>query len=301
MEIEDLRILARVAHVQNLSAVGAEFELSAGTISKRLQAIESSLGVRLFDRSTRAIAITDEGQKFLDDIESIIARYDEACGELTRSVEQPQGRLRVSVPTNLGRGVLGPAFGAFMRRYPKVDLYVESNDRMITFPDSGFDVAIRTGNLQDSTLIAKRLGPHPRLLVAAPRYFREHGMPETPADLQRHWCLVQGDTQSWLLRRGDETHEVRLMARLRSNDGELLRHTAIEGGGILKAAHVRVREALAEGDLLEVLPDYDVGRNASVWAVYPSTRHMLPKLRVFLDFLSVWYLEQRRAEHPAHE
>jgi DNA-binding transcriptional LysR family regulator len=294
MDVQDLRIFARVARVQNLSSVGAEFNLSAGTISKRLQSLEAELSVRLFDRTTRSISITEEGEKLLADIEPILERLDRAIETLEANVRHPKGRLRVSAPTTLGRGIIAPAICAFLKRYPSIEVHIDLTDRIVSILESGYDVAIRTGQLADSSLIAKRLARDPLVVVAAPEYLDAHGTPEAPDDLAAHACLVLGDEQQWTFKRDENTFEVRVGGRLRSDDGEILRHAALEGLGILRIARSRVADDLRTGTLQPILEDYDAGSEAAIWAVYPSNRYLLPKLRVFLEFLSDWFRECRR-------
>ncbi len=295
MDIQDLHIFTRVARVQNLSAVGAEFNLSAGTISKRLQSLEAELSVRLFDRTTRSISMTEEGEQLLGAIERILTDLDNAIATTAANVERPRGRLRVSAPASLGRGVIAPAICAFMADYKEIEVHVDLSDRVASFPEGGYDVAIRTGNLADSSLIAKRLAPDPQVIVAAPDYLAERGEPQLPEDLAHHSCLILGDDQIWTLRKDDERVEVRVTGRLRSDNGELLRHAAVERLGILRISRARVAEDLKRGKLALVLPSYDAGSQSAIWAVYPSSRHLLPKLRVFLQFMSDWYREDRKA------
>lgn len=299
MDIQDLRIFSRVARLQNLSAVGAEFDLSAGTISKRLQSLEAELSVRLFDRTTRSICITEEGRTLLVDVERILADLDGVLATLSENVERPRGRLRISAPTSLGRNTVAAAIATFMKRYPEIDVHVDLTDRVVPFPDGGYDVALRTGHLADSSLIAKRLAPDPQVVVASPAYLARHGAPRIPAELSQHACLVLGDAQHWVFRNNGATQEVRVVGRLRSDDGELLRHAAIEALGILKISRTRVADDIEAGKLVEILSAYDVDRDAAIWAVYPSNRHLLPKLRVFLEFLSSWFRDDRRDKATA--
>jgi len=300
MDIQDLKIFVRVARLQNLSAVGSEFDLSPGTISKRLQALEASLSVRLFDRTTRAISMTEEGEMLLASIEPVLKRLDFAVESVRSHVDQPKGKLRISAPTSLGRGMIGPSICAFMALYPDIDVHVDLTDRIVNFPDSGYDVAIRTGRLADSSLIAKRLAPDPQVLVASPEYIAANGAPASPDDLAFHDCLVLGDELQWSFRRGEESVDVRLKARLRSDNGELLRHAAIEGFGLLRISRARVADALSSGALEVVLTQYDAGQDSAIWAVYPSNRHVLPKLRVFLEFMSDWYKDCRKLAPAEH-
>ncbi|MDX2155180.1 MAG: LysR family transcriptional regulator [Hyphomicrobiaceae bacterium] len=291
MDIQDLRIFARLARLQNLSAVGAEFELSAGTISKRLQALEAELSLRLFDRTTRSISITEEGAKLLADIERILDQLDDALAGVSAHVEQPKGRLRVSAPTSLVRGVIAPAICTFMLAYDEIELQIDLTDRTGGMADGGYDVAIRTGELEDSSLVAKRLAADPQVIVAAPRYLEDYGLPLCPEDLARHSCLLLGEGQYWRLERRGVPVDTRVSGRLRSDNSDLLRHAALEGLGVLRISRHLVADDIRAGLLQSILSDYDAGTRSAIWAVYPSSRHILPKLRVFVDFMTLWFRE----------
>ena len=195
--------------------------------------------------------------------------------------------------------MIAPAICSFLKSYPEIDVQLDLTDRVVTFPDSGYDVAIRTGQLEDSSLFAKRLAADPQVVVASPEYLAAHGQPVSPDELAGHQCLILGDEQQWLFKKGDESFDVRVTGRLRSDNGQLLRHAAVEGVGILKISRARVADALESGALREILAHYDAGRESSIWAIYPSNRHMLPKLKVFLQFLSDWYRECRRSSEAA--
>ncbi|MEZ5856862.1 MAG: LysR family transcriptional regulator [Hyphomicrobiaceae bacterium] len=288
MDVQDLRIFARVARIHNLTAVGAEFELSAGTISKRLQALESELCARLFDRTTRAISITAEGEALLEQVELVLEQLDGAIAGISENVANPRGKLRVSAPASLGRGVIAPAACVFMKAYPDIELQIDLTDRVVSLHDGGYDVAIRTGALEDSRLVAKRLAGDPQVIVAAPEYIAQRGRPCRPEDLAQHSCLMLGDGQQWRLHKRGKVFDIKVTGQLRSDNGELLRHAAIEGLGILRVAQSRVASEIERGLLVPLLSDYDAGNDAAIWAIYPSSRHILPKLRVFLDFMAAW-------------
>jgi DNA-binding transcriptional LysR family regulator len=289
MDIQDLRIFARVAAVQNLSSVGTELGLTPGTISKRIQALESELRVRLFDRTTRSIRITEEGATFLSYIERILVDLEKARAAVGDHTTRPKGKIKVSAPASFGRLYIAPAISAFMRTYREIDVQVDLTDRIVNLQEEGYDVAIRNGPLTDSVLIAKRLCPDRQIVVAAPAYLEAHGAPKTPVDLTQHNCLVLGDKWQWSFCRGKEDFSVRVSGRLRSNNGELLRHAVLDGLGLLQTSELLVREDLATGRLVRVLEDYEVASDSAVWAVYPSSKHVLPKLRALLDFLADWF------------
>lgn len=296
MDIQDLRIFARVAAVQNLSSVGTELGLTPGTISKRIQALESELGVRLFDRTTRSIRITDEGTTFLTYVDRILDDLESARASVGDSATRPKGKLKVSAPATFGQLIVAPAISAFMRAYPDIEIQIDLMDRNVNLQEEGYDVAILTGALTDSVLIAKRLCADRQVVVASPAYLEAHGTPRTPQDLTNHNCFVLGSNWHWSFSRGKEEHSIRVSGRLRSNNGEILRNAALDGLGLLRTSELRVRGDLVSGRLVRVLKDYEIATNSAVWAVYPSSKHVLPKLRVLLDFLAAWFREVH-AEH----
>lgn len=289
MDMQDLHIFARVAALQNLSAVGQELSLTPGTISKRLQALEDELGVRLFDRTTRSIRITAEGSIFVDYTTRILAELDKARASVGTTVTNPKGRIKLATPASLGRIAIATAVADFMRAYPEVDVYVNITDRLVNLQEEGYDVAIRSGTLSDSSLIAKRLASDLQVLVASPRYIQRHGAPSTGAELAQHSCLMLREQTSWTLGLTGASETVRVGGRLRSNNSEFLYQSAIAGEGILRTSHMRAEEDLAAGRLVTVLPAIEVATDSAIWAVYPSAKYVAPRLRVLLDFLGDWF------------
>jgi DNA-binding transcriptional LysR family regulator len=289
MDIQDLRIFARVASVQNLSAVGTELALTPGTISKRIQALEEEMGVRLFDRTTRSIRITEEGTTFLGHARRILDELDQARASVGDNIAKPKGRLKLSAPASLAHRFVSPAICAFVRHYPAIDVQVDLTDRIVNLQEEGYDVALRSGVLSDSSLIAKRLANDREIIVAAPTYLHARGIPTVPEQMPQHDCLVLGDVWSWTFVRDAVPVHIRVASRLRSNDGDLLRHAAIDGLGLLRTSQLRVRDDLADGRLVRVLDGFDLGGDSALWAVYPGPKHVLPKLRVLLDFLGDWF------------
>lgn len=289
MDIQDLRIFARVAAVQNLSSVGTELGLTPGTISKRVQALEDELRVRLFDRTTRSIRITDEGATFLAHVERILQELESARASVGEHATRPRGTLKIAAPASFGRLYVAPAISDFMHAYPEIDIHVDLCDRPVNLQEEGYEVAIRTGELRDSALIAKRLAPDRQIVVASPAYLEAHGVPRTPADLGRHKCFVLGNNWQWSFARGEHEFSVRVGGRLKSNNGLMLHYAALRGHGLYQTSELLVREELKSGELVRVLPEYEVASNSAIWAVYPSSKHVLPKLRALLDFLAVWF------------
>jgi DNA-binding transcriptional LysR family regulator len=289
MDIQDLRIFARVAALQNLSAVGTELALTPGTISKRIQALEEELSVRLFDRTTRSIRITEEGATFLVHAQRILDELEQARASVADNVSKPKGKLKVSAPASFAEQFVSPAVCAFTRAYPEIEIQVDLSDRLVNLQEEGYDVAIRSGVLMDSSLIAKRLISDREIIVAAPSYLAKHGAPNSVDQLALHDCLVLRDAWSWPMIKGETPMTVKVNCRMRSNSGELLRNAAIDGLGLLRTSEMRVRGDLEKGRLNRVLPEWVGSGDAGIWAVYPGPKHVLPKLRVLLDFLGDWF------------
>jgi DNA-binding transcriptional LysR family regulator len=293
MDIQDMRIFARVAAVQNLSAVGIELGLTPGTISKRIQSLEDELSARLFDRTTRSIRITEEGAAFLCHVERILSEIEAARASVDDKVSKPKGRLKIAAPACLGRRYVAPALCEFVRAYPEIDVHVDLHDRSVNLQEDGYDVAIRTGQLSDSSLIAKRLASDRHVVVAAPAYLARAGRPIAPEDLAHHQCLMLGEGRQWAFAKDGVERTVRVNGPLRSNNGELLARAAVDGLGLIRSSELEVLCELRSGKLVQVLPDFVVATNSALWALYPSAKHLLPRMRALLDFLADWFRDAR--------
>ena len=293
MDIQDMRIFARVAAMQNLSAVGTELGLTPGTISKRIQALEDELSARLFDRTTRSIRITEEGATFLAHVERILTEIEAACASVDDRVSKPKGTLKIAAPSGLGRRYVAPALCKFLGTYPEIDVQLDLQDRPVNLQEDGYDLAIRSGALSDSSVIAKRLAGDREVIAASPAYLARRGNPVRAEDLSSHSCLVLGDRTQWPLSKSGVETVVRVSGSLRSNNGELLSQAAIDGRGIIRATELEILPELRSGQLVPVLSDYEAAGNVAVWALYPSAKHMLPRMRVLLDFLTDWFRDAR--------
>ncbi len=295
MDIQDLLIFSRVSALQNLSAVGTELGLTPGTISKRIQALEEDLAVRLFERTTRSIRITEEGARFLTYVERVLNELEQARSSMAASAAKPVGKLRVSAPQILGRQFVAPAIGGFLETYSDIDVQLDLTDRNVNLHEEGYDIAIRSGALNDSTLIAKRLAPDRIIVAASPSYLQQNGVPQSPAELSEHKCLALGDAWTWTFGSGSDERAVRINARLRSDSSEVLRIAAVAGTGLFRTTELMVADELASGQLVPVLPNAIDNGSAGVYALYVSGRHVLPRQRVFLDHMADWFRTQRKS------
>ncbi|MFJ4371216.1 LysR family transcriptional regulator [Pseudomonas japonica] len=280
-------LMAFVSAAQTNSFVAASERLgvSPSAISKSVARLESELGVRLFNRSTRHLSLTEEGALFFERGRRIVEEIAEAQAELARLAGSPSGTLRVSVPA-IGYRLLMPVLDEFTARYPDIRLDLDFNDRLVDVIADGVDAAIRSGDMGNSQLKVRSLGTYRFTLVGAPAYFARRGTPRTAADLTGHSCLryrfpATGQLQAWKL---DTPHTFATPNGHTLNSVEALIQAATGGLGIAWLPDFAVREALQAGALVTVLDDLvaETGRFSILW---PEHRGMAPRLRAFIDFL----------------
>ena len=188
---------------------------------------------------------------------------------------------------------MAPALCEFVRVYPEIDVHVDLHDRPVNLQEDGYDMAIRTGVLSDSSLIAKRLAPDRHVIVASPDYLARKGCPQRPEDLAHHDCLLLSESRQWSFNTDGLESTVRVNGALRSNNGELLCRAAAEGLGLIRASELEVLCELRSGKLVQVLREFEVAANAALWALYPSSKHLLPRMRALLDFLANWFRDAK--------
>ncbi|UUC19567.1 LysR substrate-binding domain-containing protein [Pseudomonas asiatica] len=284
-------ILAFVKTAESLSFVSAAraMGISASAVGKNVARLESSLKVRLFQRSTRKVSLTAEGQLFYERCRRILDDLQDAEAMLSHAIQAPRGRLRVSHPT-IGYRFLLPLMPAFRKAYPEIELEMDFNDHLVDLIDDGFDVVIRSGGLADSKLMSRKLGPFRFVLCAAPTYLARKGRPQTLADLERHDCLryrfvTTGKIMDWSLGADPEITQLRLPTVLTLNNMEAMLMAAVDGHGIAYMPDFLVRESVRTG-ALESLLDAHTSDQGQFWALWQSSRHLSPKIRVFVDFIA---------------
>lgn len=281
-------LFQRVAGKGSLSAAARELGISTSAVSKRLARLEQHLGVRLLNRTTRRLSLTDEGELYLKGAARILADI----GDLERRVGNrrvtPQGLIRVNATFGFGRRHVAPALLAFVRRYPEVQVQLDLSDRPMKLVEDGYDIGIRMGAPGDTALVARKLAPNHRVVCGAPAYLRARSRPRTPRDLSAHDCLVLrqdgADYALWRFTRDGRTETVRVYGTLASNDGEVVRAWALAGHGLMLRSWWDVADLVARGKLVTVLDGYRTPE-ANVYAVYPIPRHLPAKVRLLVDFL----------------
>lgn len=286
--ITDLLIFTHVVKQGSLSAAGRELGFSAAVVSKRLQRLEEQLGIRLVNRSTRKLGVTEEGAKYHDYCVRVLAELEEAEALITKGSRQPKGTLRVTVPAAFGRLHIAPLVPEFLRRYPELRLSLHLSDGIMDIIDDGYDVAVRIGERKDSNLVARHLGVDHRFVVATPSYLAKHGTPRSPEELLQHNALLFANPSpldQWQFVDGNGVEQsVKVSGNFETNNCEALREAIMADLGIALRPTWDVWRDIRNGSLSVLLSDY-TPPSFPIQAVYPSRRHLSQKVRVFIDLL----------------
>ncbi|MGL4239506.1 MAG: LysR family transcriptional regulator [Beijerinckiaceae bacterium] len=282
--LAELDIFARVVTSGSMSAAARELGISPPVVSKRIRSLEERLGTRLLQRTTRQLALTESGKGFYERVVAILASVDEAEAWVSRRAAAARGVLRVSAPTSFGRMHIAPHLVDFMQAYPDITMDLSLSDTFVDIVAEGFDLAIRIADLQDSSLVAKRLAPNHRVLCATPAYLGDMGEPRTTTDLAKHRLLVH-NADGWRLEGPDGPATVKVESAVRTNSSEVIREAVLAGIGIALRSTWDVGPEIDSGKLRIVLPGWRASSRVAVYAVYPSRRHLAHKVRVFMDFL----------------
>lgn len=282
--LNGIAYFVQAAETRSFSKAGRNLGVSSSAVGKSVARLEDSLGVRLLHRNTRSITLTAEGELFLERCHRILCEVEAAELELSETHSEPNGKLRVSLPL-VGRLVL-PALTSFMHRYPLIELDVDFSDRMVNVIDEGFDAVIRTGKPTDSRLMSRRVGRYSLVLVASPDYLSRRGHPLNPGDLVDHACLQHkfpstGKFETWPFK---SEVEPKMKVTMVCNTSEALVDVARAGLGIACLPDFMVREAISMGELTTVL-DGHIEHQGTFRILWPSSKYMAPKLRVFIDFM----------------
>lgn len=285
-DLDAVLVFTRVAQLRSFSAAARQLGLPKSTVSRRVSGLERRLGARLLHRTTRRLNLTDVGELYFARCERVIADLEEAERAVLELQTVPRGLLRVTTPVDFGLDVPARLIAAFQLAYPQVQVLVTATNARVDLIADGFDVALRAGNLPDSSLVARKLfGTHSGL-YASPDYLARRGAPARPRELVEHDCIVFGRDRlqtSWRLRGPEGEIEVDITGRFGCNDFNFARGAAIGGMGIARLPEFGCSEHERTGQLVRVLPAY-VSDGGSLYAVYPSQRHLTAKVRAFVDF-----------------
>ncbi|MFD1704385.1 LysR family transcriptional regulator [Methylopila henanensis] len=294
MQVDDLNLFVRIARLGSISSAARDLGLSPASASARLAALEKRLGARLIHRTTRQATPTEDGLALLPHAEHVVLAMEAARAAIGRGQAAPRGTLRIAAPASFARMHIVPGLPEFCGRYPDLAIDLRISDNVVDLVEGAFDLAVRYADISDSSFIARRLAPDRRVLVASPTYIDRRGRPNTPDELAEHACLVVGTLDLWTFQaKGGERIERRVTPGLRINDGGAVRDAACAGLGVALMATWCASDELRSGALVPILPDYPLVSTQSLWALYPSSRELAPKVRVMID-----WLVQRFGRHP---
>ncbi len=287
--VTGMQVFARVAALGSLSAAARALRMSQTMATKHIGAIEERLGVKLMHRTTRRLMLTEAGRRYLDAVERILAELEEAEATAAADRHEPRGTLRLNVPVSFGVREIAPLLPEFARSYPSVTVDLGLNDRFVALIEEGWDLAIRIGQLVESTMVARKLAPCRMAICAAPSYLAQRGTPRTVADLKNLNCL------GYTLSRGagsdqwsfgiDGVVTVPISGNLRANNGDALVAAAVAGQGLIYQPTFLVSAEIEAGRLVAITLDHPTIELAGVFALYPSDRRPPAKVRAFIDFL----------------
>lgn len=286
MNVDHLKLFVRLGTTQNISLAGRELGLSPAVASSYISKLEAGLGVRLVHRTTRKVSLTEEGVAFLPHAEEVLASIDAARASVGAGLSLPSGTLRVTAPASFGRMHIMPAVPKFLETYPDLILDLRLTDTIVDLVEGGFDVAIRNAALQDSTFVARQLATDKRILTASPDYLEEFGMPETVEDLRNHQCVILTGLETWAFEWNGQPKRIRVNGRFRTDNGTALRDACVAGLGIGLNSTWSVYQHLEREELVQVLPSHPLTSSTAIWAVYPSSRLLAPKVRAFISYFA---------------
>ncbi|HEX6144327.1 MAG TPA: LysR family transcriptional regulator [Geminicoccaceae bacterium] len=301
-KLAGMAVFARVVEAGSFTAAAEQLGLSKSAVSKAVSALEDRLGARLLNRTTRRLALTEVGRAFYERCARIVSEAEEAELAVTRLQDSPRGTLRVNAPVSFGVLHLGPALAAFMPRYPELKVALEFTDRYVDLIEEGVDVAVRiAGDLEDSSLIARRLTDNRMVVAASPAYWTRHGRPRDPEELARHACITYAynrNPNEWPFVDADgRRFTVRVDGTLHTNNGDVSLCAALAGLGVVRLPRFICGPKLASGALEAVL-EQATPPPAAIYAIYPHNRHLSAKVRVFVDFLKARFGEGCDWDHP---
>jgi len=287
--LASIEAFVRVVESGSFVRAAERMALSTSALSQRVADLESHLGTRLLNRTTRRLSLTESGQAFFERGVALLADLEEAELLASSAAASPRGTLKLTCAHAIGVQRLAPAIARFHLKHPELRFDVVTSDRIVDLVEEGFDLAVRVGTVGSDQLVARKLGTMHLLMCAAPAYLERRGTPRSPADLAHHDLLTYAYARSprlWTLRGPDGgTVEVKANGSLHANNGELLVAAAVAGQGIVLETDFHLADALASGRLVRVLPQYE-GGSGDIWAVYPSRRHLSAKVRLFVDHVA---------------
>jgi len=277
----------QVAEEGGFAPAARSLAISTSAVSRQVMELEDWLGKQLLSRTTRHVSLTDAGRDYLEQCRDLVTAMDELEAQARDQRQEPQGKLRMTAPMFMGRKLLGPMLPGFLAQYPAVEVELKLLDRFVNLIDEGFDLALRIGKLQDSTLIARKIGDFKISLVASPGYLEQSGEPKSFSDLKQHNCLVDSAPEHgarWPLERKGKS-SLRISGNFTVNDGELVRDLALAGSGVALLPTFFVENDVVEGKLTSLISDQMPELDAGIYLVYPQAKYLSNTIRAFIDYV----------------
>jgi len=285
---DEIQAFVQIVEAGSITMAAEHLGLGKSAVSKRLAELEERLGVELFHRTTRRLNLTDSGTGFYQRSKQILDDLIEAENSVSQAHQELRGELKIAAPLSFGVMHLGPAINEFSKQHPAIQFDIDFNDRQVDLLQEGFDLGIRIAELDDSSLMARKIAPVSLVVCASPEYLDKYGEPQSPDDLAQHNCLSYrylANAHQWtFIGRDKKSHSVKIKSQIQANNGDYLRQAAIEGLGIVRQPTFIAYQSILKGELIPILQDYsNPGLNA--YAIYPPTRHLSQRVRRFIDAL----------------
>lgn len=293
--LDGMRTIVAVVETGSFTAASERLGMSKALASKYVGEVEDRLGVRLFNRSTRRLALTEAGRRYYERALPLLEEFSELVDDVTGEQSSPRGLLRVSVPVTFGEMLLSPLMPKFLKQNPDIGIELQLSDRMIDMLEEGIDVVIRLGDVADSNLIARHITTFPLILCASPEYIEQYGYPRNAQDMRKHQCVIDSNFRigkHWpMVSPVGDTDSIEVYSRVAANSPRAVKEIAMAGGGIGMIPRFIVDDALANGTLREILPGYKT-LEFGLFSIYPHRRYLARKVRCFIDFLIAEFSEE---------
>lgn len=280
---EGIAEFVTVAETQSFTLAAKKLGISTAHVSRQVSDLESRLATKLLHRTTRKVSITEAGTIYYQRCRQLLDDLQEAEHAVNDLHSKPTGKLKITAPITFGELIIAPLINNFIARYPELEVELQLSNQKMDLVAEGYDLGIRQGQLEDSSMMAKRLATRTLFVCAAPAYLAAFGTPTKLTDLNQHNCL-QGSLDHWRLQDNGKTRNIHINGNLRCNSGRALADAALKGLGIVQLPGEYVRGYIRKGQLLPLLGDY-CAPDEGVWAIYPHNKHLLPKVRMLIDYL----------------
>jgi DNA-binding transcriptional LysR family regulator len=283
MQWEGISEFVNVAETESFTNASKKLAISTAQVSRQVNALERRLNIKLFYRTTRKVSMTEEGHVFYQHCRGVLDGLDAAERAITNLQSTPQGKIKLTAPVTYGEQHILPLINDFMQQYTNIEVTVYLSNQQLDLVDESFDLAIRLGNLNDSSMMAKKLTERTNYVCASPAYLEKYGIPHSLSELNKHNCLL-GTRDYWHFGNAGKEKNIRVAGKLRCNSGFGLVDAALKGLGIVQLPDYYIKEHLINGTLISLLDNFKAP-NEGIWAIYPQNRHLSPKIRLLVDHL----------------